>query len=289
MKNTLNKKIDILTKVGFIPSGLNIPIEMKIQDVRATKYDYTGNNYAAPHESFENIAIAIKFQHSKVDKPFWITVFQGATYREESTTCIIATNEITICENYHIQTATGTVYKTDCITCDNEELNGIESIKEVLFAFNCRLIDGDESGLYTNNEAPIFDNSGIFTEIVDELISLSFIEINGRLSKDNPNSIYLKEIQNHLLEAASGKLYKVTVVSDSSIKAIEEFLLEENAEKVFVNYCLEYYSNNGIKQYCNSKGYESFEELSIEEWKSYFHSEAWYDVNDLSNVEINLM
>lgn len=73
----LNNKIDILTKAGFIPSGLNLPIDMTIQDVRATKYDYTGNNYAEAHESFENIAIAIKFQHSKVDQPFWITVFRS--------------------------------------------------------------------------------------------------------------------------------------------------------------------------------------------------------------------
>lgn len=289
MKITLNKKINILTNAGFIPSGLNIPIDMTIQDVHATKYDYTGNNYADAHESFENIAIAIKFQHSKVDQPFWITVFQGATYREENTTCIIATNEITICENYHIQTATGTVYKTDCITSDNKELDGFESIKEVLFAFNCRLIDGDESGLYTDNEAPTFENSGILSETVDELISLSFIEINERLSKENPISTNIKRIQNQLFEAASGQLYTVTVVHDSKIEAVERFLTKEEAERLFINYCLKYYSEKGVEEYCNSKGYESFEELSIEKWESYFHSEAWYDINDLSNVEINLM
>ncbi len=289
MENTLNKKIDILTKAGFIPSGLNLPIDMKIQDVRATKYDYTGNNYADAHESFENIAIAIKFHHSQVETPFWITIFQGATYREENTTCIIATNEITICENYNIQTATGTVNKTDCITYDNNELEGFESINEVLLAFKCKLIDGDESGLYTNYDAPTLDNGGIFTETVDELISLSFIEINKRLSKDNPNTTYIKEIQNHLLEAASGQLYTVTVVHDSCIKEIERFLIKDEAEKLFIKHCHKYYSEAGLEKYCNSKGYESFNELSIKELESYFHSEAWYDVNDLSNVEINLM
>ena len=284
----LDKKINTITEAGFIPNGLNMPIEMSIQDVRATRYEYFGNKYAESNELFENIAIAIKIQHSKVDYPFWITIFEGATCRRKNTTCIIATKTPTIDENYNIHTENNTIYKIDCIT-ESDENEGLESIKEVLFAFTCRLKDGDESGLYTNGEVPTFEDGNIFGETVDTLISLSFIEINTRLSKENPNPINIKEIQNHLFEAASGSLYCVTVVNDSCIKAVEPFLTKEEAEKVFIHNCLKYYSEDGVEQYCKSKDYESFEELSIEEWESYFHSEALYDVNDLSNIEIKLM
>lgn len=286
--NLIDKKIEILTIAGFIPSGLNMPIEMRIQDVRATRYDYYGNKYSGTNEFYENIAVAIQIQHSKVELPFWITIFKGATYRDELSFCIIATTESLIDENYCIQTENNTVYRTDCMT-EDDELEGLESIKEVLFAFKCRLVDGDESGLYTNGEGPTFNQSCVLEDTIDNLISLSFVGINTKLSKENPDIKQLKEINEIILSTASGKLYAVTVIHDYCIKAVQQFLKKEDAENIFITYCKKYYNENGLELYANRLGLDSIEELTLSQFELYFNSSEWQDVNDLSNVEINLM
>ncbi len=129
----------------------------------------------------------------------------------------------------------------------------------------------------------------VITETIDKLDSLCFITINEKLSNDNPNSIQIKGIYEKIKLSASGKLYAVTVVNDSCIQEVDRFLNKEEAESIFIKYCLKYYSEEGVERYLEKLGLESFEELSIENWESYFHSEAWYDINDLANVEINLM
>lgn len=289
MKKILEKKINLLNDASFIPNGLNMPIEMKIVDVRATNYQYYGNKYAGSNESYENKAVSIKINHSKMENDFWITVFHGATYRDEDTKCIIATFEPTIDENYNISTPTGTIYKTECMSLNDEKFDGLESINELLFAFKCRLVDGDESGLYTSDGATFDNNSNVLQEIVDEIIDLSFEIIDEKFSKENPNSKQLKEINEKVLSVASGKLYTVTVVLDSCIKEVHQYLEKEEAENIFVKLCLKYYNENGLDKYSGNKGCHSYDELSIEELEGYFHSDDWYDVNDLSNVEINVM
>jgi hypothetical protein len=299
MKKILEKKIKTLTDASFIPYGLNIPIDMKIVDVRATNYQYYGNKYAGSNESYENKAVSIKISHSKMDNDFWITIFQGATYRDEDTRCIIATFEPTIDERFNITSSEETLgsddcvtlnnYKDDGITINNDAIEGIDSINEVLFAFKCRLFDGDESELYTKDGATFDKNSNVLQEVIDELISLSFVAIDEKISNDNPNIKQLKEINEKLLSAASGNFYTVTVVHDGGIKAIHQYLEKEEAEELFVSYCLKYYSEKGLEQFISTKGCRSYDELSIEELEGYFHSEAWYDENDLSNIEINLM
>ncbi len=60
MKKILEKKINLLNDASFIPNGLNMPIEMKIVDVRATNYQYYGNKYAGSNESYENKLYLLK-------------------------------------------------------------------------------------------------------------------------------------------------------------------------------------------------------------------------------------
>lgn len=289
MNKNLENKIKTLNDASFIPNGLNIPIEMKIVDIRATSYFYWGNKYAEANESFENNALSIKINHSKVDKDFWITIFKGATYRDEDTQCIIATFEPTIDENFNLLSSENTHYEVDCISKSEDIFDGLESINEVLFAFKCRLFDGDDAQLYTSDGATFDKNSNVLKDVVDEIIDLSFVLIDEKISKEEPNSKQLKEINNILFSAASNNLYAVTVVQDSCIKKVEQYLEKDDAEKLFVKYCLEYYNENGLEQYCENKGCRSLDELSIEEFEYYFHSEAWYDVNDTANVEIKVM
>lgn len=286
---TIENKIKILNYASFIPNGLDIPIEMKIIDVRATSYQYYGNKYAEPHESYENNALSVKIRHSKVEKEFWITIFQGATYREEDTRCIIATYEPTINENFNLESDENTLYGTDCITKNKDISDGLESINELLFAFKCRLLDGDNSGLYTSDGATLNNNCMALQDVVNNIIDSSFLTINEKISKDNPNASLLKEINENLFAVASGNLYTVTVVLDNCIKAVEQYLEKDKAEKIFVNYCSEYYNAEGLDLYSESKGCHSYDELSIEELEAYFHSEAYYDVNDIANVEIKMM
>lgn len=289
MNKNLENKIKTLNDALFIPNGLNIPIEMKIVDIRATSYFYWGNKYAEANESFENNALSIKINHSKVDKDFWITIFKGATYREEDTKCIIATFEPTIDENFNLLSSEDTLYESDCISKSKDIFDGLESINEVLFAFKCRLFDGDEAQLYTSDGATFDKNSNVLKDVVDEIIELSFVLIDKKISKEAPNSKQLKEINNLLFSAASNNLYAVTVVHDCCIKKVEQYLEKDDAEKLFVKCCFEYYNENGLEQYSLRLGLQSINELSINQLEAYFNSSEWHDINDLSNIEINIM
>lgn len=206
---TLNKKIEILNRYGIIPSGLNIPIEIKITDIRASSYQYHGNKYAESHESYENNLLSIKFQHSKVDTPFWITIFEGATYREESTNCIIATFEETINSNFEISMANGVVEKADCLTNDSGT-DGLESIKELLAAFEYRLYESDESGLYDYGNGPLRDdNADFLRDSIDELIDTSFVTINEKISLENPDFSVIAEIQKSIEKITKGLAHEL--------------------------------------------------------------------------------
>lgn len=287
MKNKI--RIEVLENAMLIPSGLNIPIDMKIEDVRFQNYKYYRNKHAEPETSIENSCISIKINHSKVENPFWITIFDGGNYREYNSQCVIATFVPTINEKNCLDIDGDTICDTDCITKSDEDFDGIETIKELLFAFKCKVFDGDDAELYAKDGAAIEHNSMVITETIDKLNSLCFITINEKLSNDNPNSIQIKGIYEKIKLSASGKLYAVTVVNDSCIQEVDKFLNKKEAESIFIKYCLKYYSEEGVKKYLEMLGLESFEELSIENWESYFHSESWYDINDLANVEINIM
>ena len=129
----------------------------------------------------------------------------------------------------------------------------------------------------------------LYSAIIGGITVVTTLKEDEKISKEEPNSKRLEEINNILFSAASNNLYAVTVVQDSCIKKEAQYLEKDDAEKLFVKYCLEYYNENGLEQYCENKGCRSLDELSIEEFEYYFHSEAWYDVNDTANVEIKVM
>lgn len=287
MKN-LNEKIKLLNDANFIPSGLNMPMDMEIIDVRACLYQYWGNKHAESHESFENKAVSIQIKHSKVEDPFWITVFQGATYREEDTKCIVATFEPTIDEDYNIFTSDGVMYDSYCMTKSEDDFDGLYSVSEVLYAFGCKLFYGDESGLYTDEEALFDMDSYILEELANDLICSAFFQLNEKISKENPNEIQLKEINEKLLSVSKGQLYTVSIVIDFEC-SVYNYLSKDEAEKIFFDKCLEYYNAEGLDQYAADKKCRSASELSIAELEGYFQSEAWHDANDIAKVSIKVM
>lgn len=297
MQTITNNKIAILDKMGIIPAGLNMPIDMKITDVRASSYEFDSNKYN-PESSYENNLLSLKFESSKFSD-IWITIFQGATYREENTSCIIATIEPTINDQSEILFPDGSISKYDCITEEDdryevnpeeESIVGLDSIKELLTAFEYTLYTKDESGLYDNGDGPTsHDNCDFLANTVYAILDSMYVNIDERISKDEPDSKQLKRLNETLMEAASGKLYAVTVVHDSCIKAVSQFLTKDEAEKMFINYCKEYYNESGLEQYASRLGLDSIEKLNKDQLEVYFNSEEYCDINDLSNVEINLM
>ncbi|MEV9477896.1 hypothetical protein [Aliarcobacter butzleri] len=172
MRNDI--KIQLLENAMLIPCGLNIPINIKIKDVRFQNYRYYGNKNA----SINNSCISIKLNHSHVEKPFWVTIFEGGNYQEHYSKCIIATFEPTINEENCLDMDGNTIYHTYCITKKDESFDGIETIKEVLFAFQCKVFDGDDSGLYAKDGAAIEHNSMIISETIDKLNSSCLTYIN---------------------------------------------------------------------------------------------------------------
>lgn len=286
--NNLQQKIEKLDNGGFIPTGLGFPTQLKIKDVRSLKYQYYGHKYADSSESYENLILSIKVKHYRMENPFWITVFQGATYREENEKYIIATLDEVLDKEHDLTLSEDTIYKDDCITSDDEnEIENIEIIKEVKLAFDCRIISGDDSGLYTDCE-PITDSYSALSEIIDEIYDLSFIRINAKISRDNPSALQIQEAHNKLLSASSSNLYTVTVVHDFKIQFIKQFLTKEDAEKLFIEKCLYYYNEDGLEAFALTKD-KALKDFDVKDFEEYFQSEQWNDCCDIANVEINIM
>ncbi|MDX9814799.1 MAG: hypothetical protein RBS91_09095 [Sulfurimonadaceae bacterium] len=288
MNNNLQQKIEKLDNGGFIPTGLGFPTQLKIEDVRSLKYQYYGHKYTDSSESYENLILSIKLKHCRMENPFWITVFQGATNREENEKYIIATLDEVLDKEHDLTLSEDTIYKDDCITFDDEnEIENIEIIKEVKLAFDCRIISGDDSGLYTDCE-PITDSYSALSEIIDEIYDLSFIRINAKISRDKPCPLQIQEAHNKLLSASSSNLYTVTVVHDFKIQYIKQFLTKEDAEKLFIDKCLYYYNEDGLEAFALTKD-KALKDFDAKDFEEYFQSEQWNDCCDIANVEINIM
>ncbi|MDD3054814.1 MAG: hypothetical protein PHE16_02935 [Aliarcobacter sp.] len=286
-----NEKLNILEKFGIIPSGLNIPIDMKIIDVRASEYLYYGKN-AENYECFTNYLLSIKIEHSQVEKSFWITIFEGATYRETDSRCIVASFDEIIDLNSNNTLEEGTLYDSDCITKDDENFDGIESIKEILSAFKYRLYEVDESGLYNNGEnIPIsHDNANFLRDCIYTIIDFSFENINIKISKENPNIQALRKIYQTLLEISSNIFYSVTTISNNEIEQNRNFLSKDEAEKLFKDECKKYCNDDAVNHYINESILDkNIDELNIAEWENYFGSSSWYDYNENFKVTISVM
>lgn len=285
----LTKKIGILEKHGIIPSGLNIPIDLKVLDVRGVSNDYSGYKYDSGF--YENRFLSIKISHSMVNEPFWITIFEGATYKEKGTRCIIATFEETINFEWQIVLENGTLYKNDCITQSDDDFDGIESIKEVLTAFNYRLYEEDESGLYDNAEGPVFDGNADYLEnIISELNKTFFESINIKISKENPDVQLVQNTYKKLIEVASNNFYSVITISDNEVRQFEKFLTQDEAEILFKKECKKYCNENAIEEYIKINNIQLEDnDLSISQWESYFGSESWYDYHDNCRITISKM
>lgn len=285
MNNNLQQKIEKLG--GFIPTGLGFPTQLKIEDVRSLRYQYYGNKYADYNESFENLVLSIKIKHYRMETPFWITVFQGATYREKQDKYIIATIDEVLNEKHQLTLSEDTIYEYNCITSDKNAIEHLETIKEIKFAFNCRIIEGDESGLYTDCD-PVMDSYSALGDIVDEIYDLSFVKVDENISRSNPSSLQIQEAHNKLLSASSSNLYTVTVVHDFKIQFIKQFLTKEDAEKLFIEKSLCYYNKDGLEAFALTKG-KALKAFDVKDFEEYFQSGQWNDYCDIANVEINIM
>lgn len=286
----LTKKIQLLEKYGFIPTGLGFPTQLIVQDVRSLCYQYNGNKYSE-NESYENLVLSILIKHYRMEKPFWITVFNGATYREENQQYNIATLEPILDEDYNITTCSDTLELKDCVTylCEDSinYIEDIDIIKEILFAFNCRLIEGDDSGLYTDKEPILYRYYNLYS-VVSEIYDMSFLTIEKTISKDNPSVEKIKDIYKNILNLSSGHFYSVSVIHDNNIEFLEQFLLKDEAEKLYIQKCKEWYAEDGLCEFAEIND-KTIDTLDLNDFDAYFHSDEWYDNNDLSSVNISHM
>ena len=287
MENNIVKKTQLIDSLGYIPNGLGFPSELKIEDIRACSYMFYDYKYSEDDEYYKNYLISIKLKTSRMNQSIWINIFNGTNYDEESIRFIIATNKETILENGEIDDSYYGFYPTLCITEDSDNIEYIETIKEILCAFNCVFIDGDESELYTKNE-PIFNDISKFNCTVEELEVMSFIKLNMKISKSNPNKEDLISVYNDLLSLANTHLYTVTVVHDFKIQFVKQFLTKEDAEKLFIEKCLYYYNEDGLEAFALTKN-KDLKAFDAKDFEEYFQSEQWNDCCDIANVEINIM
>lgn len=260
--SSLQKKVELLESNGFVPRGLNMPIDYKIVDVQAVLFDYTNYKYAESDENYRNVIISIEMKNKFVENSFFVNIFDGTTYRD---TNIL---NVTVSLEPVIVNGTETVdylEVNDCITKDAEaNIDGMETFSNIAFAFSCRLFDGDEAFTYINeDEFPTLNkNYGLLGIIANGIVELDYLILNEKISKVNPVAENLASVYSKIKDVAEDKLYKVTVIVDNELLCFIPFLSKEKAEKSFISCCIEYTPDIGLNK----------EQMSLTQWQEYMNT-----------------
>ena len=227
---------EIKTTVEFaMPNGIDYDTHLNITDATALNYDYYEHKDAASGENYDNSIVALKFTHSGIKSPFWITLFVGAGVRE-----VDLRNACAFTKLPNLKIPIG----KRCVEQNSEKVelepNEIEIIEEIVDRFNCYWFDGDD-----DNEA-LFPSTEL-SELADELFKIDNISINIKISKEHPVLWKVKELEKVAEEAKeayekfiSKERCRFVLNDQDAPKALVDFTKEHNiayieSEKIVYN------------------------------------------------------
>jgi len=276
----LEEKARLLREYGAIPSGLDYNRLWKIEDVVGNTYEYNGVKYNE-EAIFDNAQFSIKIVHQLIDKPFWITVFDGATHWSESEQVVMAT--------WKKPDIYSPVWKVDDISLHkNPDFDSKETVAQFIEAFEYLFFKEDESGLYSSGREPLKqENQDIVYDIANDLENLDFLIIDEKINKEKPNIKSIKELGEKYYEVARGNLYQVHIILDNELQELFTNLTEEEAEKLYLQKCHEWYSEGGVNDY--QKIYRGEKSMREEDFDEYYCSDQYYESDDRAHVVMEVM
>jgi len=194
----IEKAKEILNINNFLPKGIDIGTRLKLVDFRASNYEYWGNKYAEASEHYDNSVVALKFEHSMVEKPFWIILFKGAQRIVSDVNFVTAFWELPEIEE--------SIYKNDGISITSTK-HGVETILNIVEKFNYLWID-DESG---KTESILHADLDMLSWLANELENI----LNVKISLNIP----LKQIKEHHIIEIEKALSDATQAFQNNLSA----------------------------------------------------------------------
>jgi hypothetical protein len=166
-KELLNQTKAIMNEFNAFPVGIDMETRLKLVEVDASQYEYWSNKNTEGEGCFINRAVALCFEHSMVEKPFWIVFFHGAQYRSKE--------ELFVSAYWEKPDMTDAIYKCDGVEADEaDKEDGVETILDIADKFDRHWFSEDNSEL----DSPLADdNPRIICDLADILVSILNIEI----------------------------------------------------------------------------------------------------------------
>jgi len=173
----IEKAKEILNINNFLPKGIDIGTRLKLVDFRASNYEYWGNKYVEASEHYDNSVVALQFEHSMVEKPFWIILFKGAQQKVNDAYFVSGFWNLPYLEN--------ALYQSDGILQTSTE-DGVETILNIAERFNNLWFEKDEA---SEDDPIIWNDSDMLSCLANKLENI----LNVKISLNIP----LKQIKKH--------------------------------------------------------------------------------------------
>lgn len=212
----LNQAKNILNSHNAFPQGIDLDTRLKLVAIDASQYEYWNHKYSEGEECFINRAVALCFQHSMVEKPFWIVFFHGAQHRKEE--------DIFVAAYWEKPCMRDAIYEHNGIEIgENDKEDGVETIMDIVNKFNLHWFSEDNSEM---NTPIIDDNPRAVCDLAEDLVGLLCIDINLSVPLEHVTIDTIVALENELQRAKEA--WRAT----ESKKILDGILLDEKAPEL---------------------------------------------------------
>jgi len=213
-----NKAISILNENHFLPNGIEMNTRLKLIDIASNNSKYWGYKYADDGEHYDNSVVAFKFEHSMVEKPFWIVLFKGAQAKVSSVNETSAFWKLPVLDD--------AIYTEDGITL-NDTSDGVETVMSIAEKFNYLWFEEDEA---SEEEPLIWNDSDLLYWLANEFENILNIKINLSVPHKQIKEHHIQELEKALADAKVALLnnHRSESISATKIEPIKKVIKQES-------------------------------------------------------------
>lgn len=212
---------------NYLPSGIDMDTRLTLTDAKAANYQYWGHKYAEGNENYQNVAVALQFNHSMVEKSFWIVFFKGAQYRESDAQFVQA--------YWTLPTINDAIYQDRGIE-EMDHGDGVETILDIVAKFDRLWFSGDD--VDESQYVIIEDNCEALSEMAEVILEELNLVVNISVPLEFVQPHHIDEIKLALAKAKESyrmqkgkEIIKSILDDDNAPKELKSFITEK---KIFV-------------------------------------------------------
>jgi len=185
----IEKAKSILNENSLLPNGIDFETRLKLVDFQASNYEYWSHKYTDGTEHYDNSVVSLKFEHSIVEKPFWIVLFKGAQAKINDVCLSAAFWELPNLED--------AIYEEKAILGTSNE-DGVETILNLVEKFNYLWFKNDEA---SEDEPIIWNDSDMLSWLADEFENILNIRISLSVPHSQIKEYHIQDLEKALSDA----------------------------------------------------------------------------------------